>query len=115
VFCYEPLGKDALSRCVTDEKIPRHITQAWGEFKVSAEPRWQQDCPGSLAVAVARNAVVIADASHAAARDLESGRLLWDQALPASPVPWGMAVDRAGRVVLTLVDGQVVCFGRSEQ
>ncbi|NIP86745.1 MAG: hypothetical protein GTO03_14770, partial [Planctomycetales bacterium] len=63
---------------------------------------------GSLAIAVAANAVVIADASQVAALELSSGKPLWKQRLPATPVPWGMAVDRAGRVILTLVDGQVV-------
>jgi outer membrane protein assembly factor BamB len=112
ILCYKSLDRDELSRCVTDEKIPRHITQAWGEFKVSGKPLWQQDRPGSVAIAVARDAVVIADASHITALDLPNGRQLWSQALPAAPVPWGMAVDRAGRVILSLVDGQVLCVGK---
>jgi outer membrane protein assembly factor BamB len=111
LLCYKPLDKDMLSRCVTDEKIPRHITQAWGEFKVSEKPLWQHDCPGSVAVAVTKNAVVIADASQVKAVELSSGKQLWSQTLPSAPVPWGMAVDRAGRVILTLVDGQVLCIG----
>ena len=46
LLCYEPLDKDALSRCVTDELIPRHVTQAWGQFKVTVHfrlvlPWWQ--------------------------------------------------------------------------
>jgi hypothetical protein len=36
--CYEPLDRDVLNQCVTDQKIPRHITQAWGQFKVSEKP-----------------------------------------------------------------------------
>ncbi|MBL7224166.1 MAG: PQQ-binding-like beta-propeller repeat protein, partial [Candidatus Brocadiae bacterium] len=36
---------------------------------------------------------------------------LWEQALPAAPVRWGIAVDAQGRVVVTLRDGRVVCFG----
>ncbi len=112
LLCYEPLDKAELSQCVTDEKRPKHITQAWGEFKVSAKPLWQHDCPGSVAIAVAKNAVVIADAKRVAALDLASGKQLWSQPLPASPVPWGMAVDRTGRVILTLADGRVLCIGR---
>jgi outer membrane protein assembly factor BamB len=108
---YDPLDKDALSRCVTDERRPRHITQAWGAFNVSAKPRWQHDCPGSTALAVGKNAVVIADTSGVTALDLSGGEPRWRQALPSSAVPWGMAVDRAGRVILTLVDGHVLCFG----
>ncbi|UCG49956.1 MAG: PQQ-binding-like beta-propeller repeat protein, partial [Phycisphaerales bacterium] len=112
LLCYEPLDKDTLSRCVTDEKTPRHITQAWGQFKVSEKPLWQHDCPGSIAVAVARNAVVAADASQITALELRRGRRLWSQTLPSAPVPWGMAIDRMGRVILTLVDGQVLCIGK---
>ena len=114
LLCYEPLDEDELSRCVTDEKIPRHITQAWGQFKVSKKPVWQQDFPNSMAIAVARNAVVIADTSQVTALELRNGTQLWSQKLPAAPVPWGMAVDRAGSVILTLVDGQVLCFGKQE-
>ncbi|MHC4631309.1 MAG: outer membrane protein assembly factor BamB family protein [Planctomycetota bacterium] len=113
LLCYEPLSKDTLSRCVTDEKIPRHITQAWGQFKVSEKPLWLHDCPGSIAVAVAKNAVVIADASQVAALDLTDGRTLWSQTVPSAPVPWGLAIDRDGRIIVTLEDGKVLCFGRS--
>ena len=114
LVCYPPLGKDALSQCVTDEKRPRHITQAWGEFRVPEKPLWQHDCPGSVAIAVSEATVVIADASKVAALELGSGKPIWSQALPAAPMPWGMAVDRAGRVILTLVDGRVLCIGDNE-
>ena len=112
LLCYQPLDKDALSQCVTDQKIPKHVTQAWGQFKIAEKPLWQHDCPGSIAVAVAENAVLVAGASNVAALDLSSGKQLWRQALPAAPVPWGMAVDRTGRVILTLVDGQVLGIGQ---
>jgi len=114
LLCYEPLDRDALSRCVTDEKIPRHITQAWGKFKVSEKPLWQYDYPGSVAVAVSKNAVVVADTSQVVAIELRRGKRLWSQKLPSAPVPWGMAVDRMGRVILTLVDGQVLCIDKQE-
>jgi len=112
--CYAPLSQEALSRCVTDEKIPRHITQAWGEFKVSEKAIWQKKTPGSVALAVAQNAVVIADTAQVTALSLKNGKQLWQKALPAAPVPWGMAVDRDGRVILSLVDGRVVCLGPAQ-
>jgi hypothetical protein len=115
LLCYEPLDKGALSRCVTDEKTPRHITQAWGEFKVSKKPLWQYVCPKSVAVAMTKNAVVVADVLKVKAIDLNSGNQLWSQKLPSAPVPWGMAVDRHGRVLLSLVDGRVLCIGSPEQ
>jgi outer membrane protein assembly factor BamB len=115
LLCYEPLNKSALSKCVTDEKIPRHITQAWGEFKVSRKPLWQYVCPKSVAVAMTKNAVVVADVLKVKAIDLNSGNQLWSQRLPSAPVPWGMAVDRNGRVILSLIDGRVLCIGSPEQ
>jgi len=111
VRCYAPLSTDALSKCVTDEKIPRHITQAWGEFKVSEKTLWQRNFPGSVAIAVAQNAVIVADTKKVTALDLKNGKPLWSETLPAAPVPWGMAVGREGRVILTLVDGRVLCLG----
>jgi outer membrane protein assembly factor BamB len=115
LLCYRPLNRAELSRCVTDEKIPRHITQAWGQFKVSTKPEWQYDCPGSIAVAVAKNAVVVADRSKVTALDLLDGQELWTEELSAAPVPWGLAVNRRGNVILTLVDGHVLCIGSQEQ
>jgi outer membrane protein assembly factor BamB len=35
---------------------------------------------------------------------------LWSQPLPSEPVRWGIAVDAQGRIILTLRNGQVLCF-----
>ncbi len=35
----------------------------------------------------------------------------WQRRLPAAPVRWAVAVDRAGRIVVTLKDGRLLCFG----
>ena len=37
---------------------------------------------------------------------------LWRQPLPAAPVRWGLAVDAAGRIFVSLKNGQVLCFGK---
>jgi outer membrane protein assembly factor BamB len=111
IACFDPLDKDELSRCVSDEKIPRHITQTWGKFQTSQHPYWKRDCPDSLAIAVAENAVVLADTQKVIALDLITGGLLWEQALPAAPVPWGLALNRHGNALVTLTDGHVVCIG----
>ena len=42
---------------------------------------------------------------------IRDGKTLWTQPLPSSLVPWGLAVDRDGRVIVTLEGGQVLCFG----
>ena len=44
--------------------------------------------------------------------DLETGKELWTRKLPASPVDWGVAVDRSGRIIVSLRDGRVLCLGR---
>lgn len=43
--------------------------------------------------------------------NLQDGGILWSQPVPSPPVPWGLAVDRDGRIVVTLEDGRVLCFG----
>ena len=39
------------------------------------------------------------------------GAELWTQPLPGEPVRWGLCLDRDGRIVVTLRDGRVVCYG----
>ncbi|MCZ6793017.1 MAG: PQQ-binding-like beta-propeller repeat protein [Planctomycetota bacterium] len=109
---YEPLRSEWLSRCVTDEERPRHITQAWGTFRVPAKADWQRETRGGIALAVARNAVVVATASDVRALSIEDGEELWSAPLTAAPVPWGIAIDRHGRVVVALVDGTLLALGR---
>ncbi len=41
---------------------------------------------------------------------LSDGKPLWKQPLPASPAAWGLALDRAGQIIVTLTDGRVMCF-----
>jgi hypothetical protein len=68
----------------------------------------------SVAVALARNAIVVARPSDIAAFSLETGRQLWAQMLPGTPVGWGLAVNSAGRVIVALEGGQVLCFGQQD-
>jgi len=35
---------------------------------------------------------------------------LWTQPLPAPPLPWGLALARDGRVLVSLENGDVVCL-----
>jgi len=44
------------------------------------------------------------------ARGVSDDKPVWEHHLPAAPVRWGIAVDAAGRIVLSLVDGQVLCL-----
>jgi hypothetical protein len=45
-----------------------------------------------------------------AAFDREKGTTLWTADLPAAPVAWGVAVNHEGRVLVSLVDGQLLGF-----
>jgi hypothetical protein len=73
------------------------------------------------AVAVTKNAVLVAGLDRDAknpdrtesglcAVSLADGKTLWKQSLPSAPVAWGLAVDRTGRMVVTLLDGRVLGF-----
>jgi outer membrane protein assembly factor BamB len=69
------------------------------------------------ALAVCKNVALVAgrtaDGSKKpalVALDLESGNVIWSQALPEMVTGYGICVDRDGRVVVTLRDGQAVCY-----
>jgi outer membrane protein assembly factor BamB len=84
----------------------------WGKAAVEGlQPTWAHDCPDSAALAVGRNAAVIAGPRELVAVNLADGQPLWTQPLPAPPVPWGLALDRDGRALVTLENGQIHCFG----
>ena len=74
---------------------------------------WQVECRNSIAFALGANAAIVARANDLSAYDLPDGRKLWSQPLPASPAPWGLCVNRDGRVIVALDDGRVVCIGSS--
>jgi outer membrane protein assembly factor BamB len=45
-----------------------------------------------------------------AALNVDNGKRIWTEPLPAAPASWGMAVDRDGRIIVALEDGRLVCF-----
>jgi outer membrane protein assembly factor BamB len=111
VMCFDPIDRDLLSKTMANPGNRFHVD--WAKLGIKDKPLWSYDCKDSAAVAVCSNAVVVARKSQLVALDLNDGKVLWSQPLPAAPVTWGLAVDRDGRVVVTLEDGQVRCFGRS--
>jgi outer membrane protein assembly factor BamB len=88
-----------------------------------ARPTWtQRPLNRVMGLAVSANAIVLAGVKdgakqteaatyHAMALSLKDGSTLWSETLPSAPAPWGVAVDRAGRVIVSLEDGRVVCLG----
>ena len=79
----------------------------------------------NVAVAVAKNAVIVMGINRQfadrqappeetygiTALDIRTGKQIWQQAISAAPVAWGLAIDREGRVLATLQDGHVLCLG----
>jgi hypothetical protein len=47
------------------------------------------------------------------ALDLETGKPMWKQSLPAAPISWGLAIDRTGQMIVSLIDGRVATFGEN--
>jgi len=75
----------------------------------------------AVALALGNNAVVVAGRlpsspggspprSALAALAVDDGHMLWSHPLPAMPNSWGLALDDAGRIVVALQDGRVLCF-----
>jgi len=99
-----------------DGDLARKYLEHWGKMRIPGlEPIWSAETRDGAAMARVRNAVVAAGAAEVAALDLGDGRRLWAEALSAPPVPWGLAVDRTGRVVVSLEDGRVLCFGSAQE
>ena len=46
-----------------------------------------------------------------ASLNIEDGTTVWSVPLPGEPRPWGLSIDRAGRVTVALMDGRLVCVG----
>ncbi len=89
-------------------------------------PAWKrQPFQENIAVEVAQNALVVAgtdrrfgrdgdpplEAHGITALDLKNGKPLSKHSLPAGPVSWGIAIDREGRILVSLQDGSLLCFG----
>jgi outer membrane protein assembly factor BamB len=45
---------------------------------------------------------------------LSDGSRLWQKSLPALPVKGGLAIDQHKRIVVTLEDGEVLCFAAAD-
>jgi hypothetical protein len=115
-----PRGKLVATLGPHDSKITLEpVKAAAGE----ATRGWSQRCVSRLyGLALTREALVVAGAhdpesagkpltASISALSAESGSVLWKHALPAPPVPWGVAIDRAGRALVTLQDGRVLAYG----
>ncbi len=111
VSCYPQINKNLLNNSVNDNSDISGRIPVWGHLDISGKPIWEFPCENSIAIAVCNDAVVIALETEIQVINLTDGKLRWSQPLESPPVPWGLAVGRDGRIIVSLENGTVVCFG----
>jgi outer membrane protein assembly factor BamB len=91
--------------------LPGAIARSWGQSNIAGvKPLWTVNTPGGRALAVGKNAAVVATDKAVEAFDLGDGRRLWRHPLASPPVHWGLALTRNGGVLVSLENGEVVCL-----
>lgn len=85
----------------------------WDKIAPSGQPDWSANFAKVHAMASCKNAIVVATDTEIVALNPADGNVRWRQPLPVPPVPWGLAVDNAGRTIVSLVNGGVLCFGQA--
>ena len=113
VLCFDNIDRQLLRQRM--QNPGNRFNLDFGKLGIKDKPLWSYDCKESVAFAVCRNAVVIANRTEIVALSLKDGRILWSQSVPSPPVLWGLAVDRNGNVVVSLKNGQIMCFGSRRQ
>jgi outer membrane protein assembly factor BamB len=119
IMCFNPIGDKVLDGFVSERpKVPTGRIAAWGRLNLQHSSLWEYVCEGSVAFARCKNAVLVGGvrprgSASVEALDIRSGKRLWERSLQlqGEPVPWGMAMDGKGRVVVTIQGGAVMCFG----
>ncbi len=131
IRCYNKTYRKTLIQSVVNPEP----TQRWPLFDLNWNfPLiWERDCGEVTAMARCKNGIVLTGRPVKGYEDLNiddrersryeektyflkildinDGKLLWGEILPSAPIDWGMAVDRNGRIIVALKDGQIMCFG----
>jgi len=113
ILCYRQLDRAALARKLADPGQRFHTR--WAQLAPGSRPEWTFKCRKAMAAAACADCVLVATETKLLSLDLTDGHVIWAQDLPAPPVAWGLAVDRLGRVIVTLENGRVLCFGSDER
>ncbi len=98
---------------------PQRLVQPFGQplYSTPASPVFDRNLKTKWGVPVvaAKNANLLCrqdpDGWKLVAQDPSDNKDLWQQPLPGEPVRWATAVDARGRIIVTLRNGQVLCFG----
>jgi len=114
IMCFAPLSKEMLNKTMPEPANIGNGVSIWPKLGNFADkPLWEYYCDGSIAMAVGKNAVVVLKEKEVVALDIEDGKVLWTGWIPHEAVPWGLALDREGRVIVCIKDGRIMCFGQN--
>ncbi len=113
VVCFDGINRQSLRQRMANPGNRFNID--WQKLGIMDKPQWKYNCNESVSLAVCNNAVVVANRTEIVALDIKDGKVLWSQPVSSPPVPWGLAVERNGNVIVSLENGQVLCFGNRRQ
>lgn len=111
LVCTPSVPKSTLNASVAAQGFAGYKAPVWGKLDLPFKPYWEYACNNSRAVAVTKNAVVLAEETELIVLDLASGKILWTAPLEYPPVQHGIAVCRDGTILLTLEDNSIRSFG----
>ena len=87
-----------------------------GSVDLSAIKSWTTDAVLPIAVALAKDCVIVACKqgrnNRLVAFGRDDGAVTWSVDLPEQPVMNRIAVDRDGRILVALCDGSMLCLGK---
>ncbi len=115
VVCFNRLNRQILDEYIAG--LPTQHDDAlrfnWRQFKTDDKPLWQFDSDKGVAIAAGKNSIVLAGVEpDLRLLDISTGKRTGRATLVVPVVPWGLAIDRQGRIIATLEGGQVMCFGK---
>ena len=97
--------------CYKHNPNQQQYLQNWAKQDIPGmKPIFRKDTPAGRGVAIGTNAVVVAMDNRVEARSISDGKVMWAHDLVSPPVPWGIAMDRAGRIIVSCRNGKIVSF-----
>ena len=119
ILSYPRIDKDLLHKIATGPRYSSMLRVQDNLLKLASlgKPSWELECEGSVALARSRNAILYSGTPTVGPPrlegiDIKTGEKFWKQGLTlqSPPVAWGLAIDRRGRIMIALRDGQLMCF-----